>query len=88
MEHLEKEQPAKKQLFHLFKIYPLKFAKMKLFGEIKKYGNFDLTGKNIEKNIIDQSHVVHKNLATPLSFGPLKCCSVKWEVNIRGPPSL
>ena len=37
---------------------------MKLFGEIKKYGNFDLTGKDVEKNIIDQSHVVHKNLAS------------------------
>ena len=56
--------------------------KNELSGESKKYGNFDRTIKNIEKNIIDQSHVVRKNLATPLSFGPLKCCSVKWEVHI------
>ena len=56
-------------------------------GEIKKYGNFELAGKQILKNkIIDQSHVVHKNLATPLSLGPLKCCNVKWEAHIWCPP--
>ena len=82
-----KNNPPKKQFFHLLKYIPKKCVKTKLFWKLKKYGNFDRTEKNIEKNIIDQSHV-HKNLATPLSFGPLNCCSVKWEVNTRGPPSL
>ena len=42
------------------KYIPKKCVKTKLSGELKKYGIFDWTVKNIEKNIIDQSHIVHK----------------------------
>ena len=62
-----KNNPPKKQFFHLLKYIPKKCVKTKLSGELKKYGNFDWTVKNIEKNIkniekniIDQSHIVHK----------------------------
>ena len=55
-----KNNPPKKQFFHLLKYIPKKCLKTKLSGELKKYGIFDWTVKNIEKNIIDQSHIVHK----------------------------
>ena len=49
----KKNKPPKKQFLHLLKYIPKKCVKTKLFWKLKKYGNFDRTEKNIEKNIID-----------------------------------